>query len=84
MDEQDEDERKMIMKMLGAKEMKHLHEQEEQDKKKGPKGKKPQKKKGIDKYIEEKEEGDENIINTDKVLFLKKKKDKDGKEGSPD
>ena len=65
--------------------MKHLQEEEqEQDKKKGPKGKKPQKKKGIDKYIEDKEEGDDNVINTDKVLFLKKKEEKDGKESSPE
>ena len=53
MEEQDEDERKMIMKMLGAKEMKHVQqeEEEEQVEKKGPKNKKQQKKKGIEKYI---------------------------------
>lgn len=51
MEEQDEDERKLIMKMLGAKEMKHVQgeeEEEQQVEKKVPKtSKKQQKKKGI-------------------------------------
>lgn len=50
MEEQDQDERKIIMKMLGAKEMKHLQEDEEEaERQEKPKNKKQQqiKKKGI-------------------------------------
>lgn len=50
MEEQDQDERKIIMKMLGAKEMKHLQEAEEEaERQEKPKNKKQQqiKKKGI-------------------------------------
>lgn len=41
------------MKMLGAKEMKHLQKEEEdqQPQKKNQKGKKQPKKKGLEKYI---------------------------------
>lgn len=82
MEEQDEDERQLIMKMLGAKEMKHLREEEEepQPEKKDPKGgKKQQKKKGIEKYINFNSVDDENLIDTDKVLFLKDKPEKSQK-----
>jgi hypothetical protein len=69
--------------MLGAKEMKHVQDEpDEEDKieKKGPKDKKQHKKKGIEKYIDDKAQGDETIINTDKVLFLKDKTQQEEKE----
>ena len=57
MQEQDEDERQIILKMLGAKEMKHLKDEQEEEETqpiKNQKNKKQQKKKGIEKYIEDK------------------------------
>lgn len=47
----------MILKMLGAKEMKHLKDEDEEEEpqpSKNQKNKKQQKKKGIEKYLEEK------------------------------
>lgn len=68
------------MKMLGAKEMKHLKDEEEVEKKDpNPKNKKD-KKRGIDKYINTKEQEETEAIDTNKVLFLKEKKQESSSE----
>lgn len=79
LEEQDDEEREIIMKMIGAREMKHrVDEDEAEEQQKGKKkGKDQNKKKGIDKYIGSlNKDGTAEKLNPDKVLFFKKKGEK--------
>lgn len=84
LEEQDEEEREIIMKMIGAREMKHRQDDDQiEEKNQKGKGKNKNKKKGIDKYIGSiKGEEVSEKLNPDKVLFFKKKDEKQSESSS--